>query len=158
VGLTPTFLTPLARTRDDDVEPDSQRSKKKQQKTPRQKVSARKRRTIKKTSSPSKTTSWNAPGSSQKDADAQPETSSAVWRVPTPERKAKEKKIIRKPAAPKRVRLQDLEQPVIEELRESEILVVLQALATKSPEAQEMLNDVLRRIVELQNFDIFRQI
>ena len=81
-----------------------------------------------------------------------------VWRVPTPERKAKEKKIIPKQKAPKRVRLQDLEQPVIEELRESEILVVLQALSTKSPEAQEMLDDVLRRIVELQNFDIFRQI
>lgn len=81
-----------------------------------------------------------------------------VWRVPTPERKVKEKKVVRKQKAPKRVRLRDLDQPVIEELGESEILKVLQALSTKSPEAQEMLDDVLRRIVELQNFDIFRQI
>ena len=40
----------------------------------------------------------------------------------------------------------------------SEILTALQALSTRSPEAKEMLDSVLRRMVEIQKVNTLRQI
>lgn len=71
---------------------------------------------------------------------------------------AKQKtKIVRKESG-KRVRRQDVEPAVFEELTEQEILVVLEALSTQSTEARQLLNDVLRRIDDLRRFDTLRQI
>lgn len=72
-----------------------------------------------------------------------------------PARKAKT--VVRKETK-KQVRRQDLEPALFEELTEQEILVILQALSTRSPEARQLLDDVLRRIDELRRFDTFRQI
>jgi hypothetical protein len=68
----------------------------------------------------------------------------------------KEKKVVLKETR-KQVRRQDLEPAVFEELTEQEILIVLQTLSSQSPEARQLLDDVLR-IDELRRFDTFRQI
>ncbi|MDG1482646.1 MAG: hypothetical protein P8R54_23850 [Myxococcota bacterium] len=99
--------------------------------------------------------SWQAP---QADPE-QPSSSSQVWRAPEPMKKpAKPKtKVVRKEPG-KRVRRQDVEPAIFEELTEQEILVVLEALSTQSTEARQLLNDVLRRIDDLRRFDTLRQI
>ena len=66
-------------------------------------------------------------------------------------------KVVRKEPG-KRVRRQDVEPAIFEELTEQEILVVLEALSTQSTEARQLLNDVLRRIDDLRRFDTLRQI
>ena len=69
----------------------------------------------------------------------------------------KKEKVVRKKSG-KRVRRQDVEPAVFEELTEQEILVVLEALSTQSTEARQLLDDVLRRIDDLRRFDTLRQI
>ena len=64
-----------------------------------------------------------------------------VWQAPTPKKKPprKEKKVVRK-EAPKRLRRQDVEPTVFEEMTEEEILVVLEALSGQSTEARQLLS------------------
>ena len=102
------------------------------------------------------TTTWRAP---QAGPEEPSKPSARVWRAPEPMKKParKEKTVVRKETK-KQVRRQDLEPAIFEELTEQEILVVLQALSTRSPEARQLLDDVLRRIDELRRFDTFRQI
>lgn len=77
-----------------------------------------------------------------------------------PKRKPRKERVVVKKvvSAPPKVRPQDLEQAVLEELSEEEILVVLQSLAGQSPQAQRILDDVRRRMEEFRLLDRFRQL
>lgn len=159
----PTFLTPPPRARKDVADTETIRSAKKAEKASRKQKQKQKQRSTrdKKTTKPP-VSSWSASGAADtsSEASAAPGKSMSVWRAPQarPARKSERKRAKPPPRTPARVRPQDLDESALEGLREEEVLVVLQALSTKSPEAQQMLDDVMRRLSELRLFDTFRQI